>query len=278
MGEYTDKTASQTYSGYTRQDRSSVFGGEDDLWGASEVTTQQLKDPNFTVAFDVDEGAGLLRVDSVKVEIFFKKFMASTTTQEILNEYQQDTVYAEGEQVWAIASDGYTRIYTATAGTSGSSLPVFPNANGSTVEDNDITWTESGLYSPAALPPYWNSELLDATIGVGVNGARTFVVVGRQGKIKTSLDGDAWTERSSGVGEALRGVAAGPDGFIAVGDNGVILSSIDGQEWNQEASGTFETFFSVDYDKANNGFTAVGQEGVVRRKRKDQPWEKIDNI
>lgn len=66
-----DYTASQAYDDYTEDDKLSVFGGEFDLWGLTDVTAETFADPTLKVVFDADLGNGIYRVDDVKVEVFF---------------------------------------------------------------------------------------------------------------------------------------------------------------------------------------------------------------
>lgn len=59
--------------------------------------------------------------------------------------HETSTAYASGLMVWAVASDGIKHFYSSSGGTSGGSAPTFPTSG--TVSDNDITWTEQGLYT-----------------------------------------------------------------------------------------------------------------------------------
>jgi hypothetical protein len=205
MAEVTH-TATQTYSDYTANDSLSVFGGEEDMFGA-EITRDVLIDPTFKVLFDAELGSGVVSVDDVSVEVF----------------------------------------YTIDAGN-----PELINAEG--------------------LNTY---GLLSGTIGRGEYGETIFVVVGGQGVIKTSPDGETWTERESGTAFALRGVAAGIHGFIAVGDYGIALYSDYGETWVQEDTLTNEQLLSVAYDLPTNTFTACGANEVIRRRSTDGIWQDV---
>jgi hypothetical protein len=57
--------------------------------------------------------------------------------------------------------------------------------------------------------------------------------VGEQGELLTSVDGEAWLSRSSGVTSRLRSIATGHGGFVAVGNGGTIITSSDGRTWTQ---------------------------------------------
>lgn len=276
MGDLlTDYTATEAYDDYTAQDKDSVFGGPEDLWGASEITLTQLRDPSFAVKFDADLGTTLIRADMVKVEIFYTTPGTDAQNALLHPEHQTSTTYAEGDIVWIIADDGIAHQYVSSGGTSDATAPVFTSAAGSTVSDGDITWTEAGQYQPASLPPYYQSDLLSGAIGRDANGVKTFVIVGTKGTVKTSQDGETWTEQDSGVAETLRGVAAGNTGFKAVGDNGRIISSPDGENWSIEASETTDSLFDVDFDRIRGGFSAVGKDGIIRH-RDNQKWNTIE--
>lgn len=266
--QVNEYTSSDTYSDYGLSEKYSVFGGEDDLWGADEITLEQIQDPNFSIKFDTDLGAGRFRVDSVRVELFYILPGSGAQNATVYEQWSPLTVYALNEIIWAIASDGTIRQYQATtAGTSGSVQPTFGSIPGSVYDDGTVQWTEVGQYLAAEMPPYYASELLSGAIGRGPSGQRRFIVVGQKGVIKYSDDGQTWTQVESGVGNALRGVTAGPNGFIAVGDNGTILRSSGGVTWTKEESGTLETLFGVDYDLKNDSFTAVGLNGLIRKKK-----------
>lgn len=268
MEEYFDQTADQSYDDYTAEDRFSEFGGEDDLWGLSEITVGQIQDPNFKIKFDADLGAARIRADQVKIEVFYTVPGTDVQNAQIYPEHQTNTAITNGDIVWVIADDGIAHQYVATgSGFTGSEAPVFPSWTGKTVVDGDITWTEAGQYQPASLPPYYKSTLLSGAIGTDENGERIFIIVGQKGLIKTSKDGKDWTERNSGVSETLRGVAAGLNGFMAVGDNGVILSSTNGVAWGREQSNTKDSLYAVDFDRSRGGFSAVGKDGLIRQKQ-----------
>lgn len=265
--EIIEYTADQAYSNYDRVDRVSEFGGKDDLWGATEITVAQLKDPNFSVLFDMELGAATFRADEVKVEVFYLRPAVGAQNATVYPEHENYTQYNDGDIIWVIADDGVAHEYVASGtGYSGVIPPTFPSFSGDTIVDGEIEWIESGVYQPASLPPYYESGLLSGAIGRNAAGQRTFLVVGQKGVVKTSEDGETWTIQDSGVVDTLRGVAAHEDGFVAVGDNGVIISSPDGVTWSREESGAKDSFFSVDYDRTNGTFSAVGKDGLIRQK------------
>lgn len=72
-------------------------------------------------------------------------------------------------------------------------------------------------------------------------GANTYVMVGENGKIITSTDGETWTQRTSGVATHLRYVVYGNNKFVAAGDSGTILTSTDGITWTAVTGYTGDT-------------------------------------
>lgn len=262
-----DYTASQTYDNYALPDRVSTFGGETDLWGASEITVAQLMDSSFKVAFDADVGGGVLRVDRVTIEVYYTAPPSAPQNQPTYNTHAVSTNYTGGNIVWAIADDGVAHLYTATgSGLSGATAPVFPGTAGATTVDGAITWTESGQYQPASLPKNYDSLLTAGAIGRNAAGERIFIVVGKNGLIKTSTDGTTWTEQTSGIAETLRGIAASSGKLVACGDNGAVITSTDGGvTWTRESSGTTEPLFTVNFNARDNSFTVAGKDGIIRR-------------
>jgi len=73
--------------------------------------------------------------------------------------------------------------------------------------------------------------------------------------------GTTWTQRTSGTGNELEGVAYGNGRFVVVGEGGTILTSPDGVNWAAQASGTGNNLEAVTY--ANGRFVAVGWFGTI---------------
>src|ERR1051325_1248632 len=91
--------------------------------------------------------------------------------------------------------------------------------------------------------------------GVGFCKDR-FVIVGGQGEIYVSSNGDDWRQARVHSCSNLRGVAYGGGVFVAVGDGGAILTSQSATEWTPQASGTTNQLQAVAY--GNKTFTVVG--------------------
>jgi hypothetical protein len=73
--------------------------------------------------------------------------------------------------------------------------------------------------------------------------------------------GTTWTQRTSGTGNELEGVAYRNGLFVAVGQDGTILTSPDGVNWTAQTSGTSNWLYEVAY--GNNTFVAVGRNGTI---------------
>jgi hypothetical protein len=102
----------------------------------------------------------------------------------------------------------------------------------------------------APLPP--EQTLYDVTFGAG-----TFVAVGANGTIFSSVSGGAWGPTSSGVSNTLRAVAYGGGSFVAAGDHGVLLSSPDGVNWTQRSVSAVITSPHMAY--GNGRFVVAGK-------------------
>jgi hypothetical protein len=92
-------------------------------------------------------------------------------------------------------------------------------------------------------------------------GGGFFVIVGDDGEILTSPDGEHWTTPNSGTSVILTGVVWGSSGFVAIGDAGTILTSPDGSIWTKRNSGIKQTLFGVAF--GNNTFVVVGDGGTM---------------
>ncbi len=87
------------------------------------------------------------------------------------------------------------------------------------------------------------------------------VAVGVTGRLLTSPDGITWTLRASTTTNNLRGIAWGSGAYVAVGNSGTILRSTDGITWAEQTSGTSITLQGVCY--GNGQFVAVGESGLL---------------
>ena len=98
-----------------------------------------------------------------------------------------------------------------------------------------------------------------AAIAAASNGKVT--VVGANGTILTSSDGNTWTPRTSGTSASLEGVTAADIAFIAVGTGGRILTSANGNNWGVVQSKTAIDLASVAW--SGTLFVAVGAAGTI---------------
>ncbi len=103
-------------------------------------------------------------------------------------------------------------------------------------------------------------------------GAGQFVMVGRDGKIRTSSDGAAWAAINSPSDKALVGIARSAACFVAVGWSGEIIRSTDGVTWSRRTSGTTKDLYGVAV--AGTGFTAVGDGGTILTSADGLSWQK----
>jgi hypothetical protein len=101
------------------------------------------------------------------------------------------------------------------------------------VSEDGVTWTLGSLESTSSFSSLASS------------GAGTTVVMGAQGKARTSPEGVVWTTRITGTTKDVYQVVYADSQFMAVGSNGLILNSLDGIAWTQPASGTPNALVSV---------------------------------
>lgn len=105
----------------------------------------------------------------------------------------------------------------------------------------------------ATLPP--GVTLYGATFGGG-----TFVSVGANGVIYSSVSGGPWTPRTSGTTNRLEAVAFGGGLFMAAGEDGTLVSSPDGVTWTERSIVVTQKTPQIAY---GNGRFVVGGKGGV---------------
>jgi hypothetical protein len=102
----------------------------------------------------------------------------------------------------------------------------------------------------------WTSTSLPGAMGVHsiTHDDSMFVVVGEQGAVFSSPDGEAWTDQSlSGETGWFGGVCHGGTTFVAVGSDGRIMTSADGAAWSAISSPTKKTLLDVAYTPGQDG-------------------------
>jgi hypothetical protein len=85
-----------------------------------------------------------------------------------------------------------------------------------------------------------------------IYGGGVFCAVGDVGLVRTSPDGNTWTNRNSGTTYNIYGVTYGGGQFVAVGYHGIILTSPNGSTWTTRAP----------YTKNGDSFTCVAYNGT----------------
>jgi len=117
----------------------------------------------------------------------------------------------------------------------------------------------------------WN--LRPSLIASDLRGAAfgtTFVVVGANGAMFSTLDGVSWTPINYVVTNDLNAVFYGNGRYVAVGAGGVALTSTDATTWAAVSSGTANNL----YAGASNGAVhlAVGTSGTFTVSADGQTW------
>jgi hypothetical protein len=109
-------------------------------------------------------------------------------------------------------------------------------------------------------------------------GAAGLVAVGTGGKILTSLDGEAWTVRTSATDRWLTSVGYGNDRYVAVGEDGIILTSTDARSWTKvSVTGTTSRLNKVVF--GDGRWIAVGENAAMVTSTDDaRTWTAIPAV
>lgn len=99
---------------------------------------------------------------------------------------------------------------------------------------------------------------VQATMNDAVFGNGTFVAVGDNGSIYSSVQGGPWLQRQTDTTKALSCVAYGNGYFIAAGTNGTVVVSPDGIRWESHSLVVTQTNVRITF---GNGVFVVGGNG-----------------
>src|SRR5690606_24865503 len=101
-------------------------------------------------------------------------------------------------------------------------------------------------------------------------GPPGFVVVGVDGKIAFSEDGEEWEEQTSGVSADLADVKYIPGfGYIVVGESSVALKSEDGKDWSRITLPVSTSWYSIQF---NDGQIVIGGRNYVLTSIDGETW------
>jgi photosystem II stability/assembly factor-like uncharacterized protein len=113
------------------------------------------------------------------------------------------------------------------------------------------------------------------------DGDSSYVVIGSQGRIISSDDGQNWLERKSGTDKALRSITWGKKLFVIVGEGGIILLSSDGVTWEKVSTYIKNDLYKVLWDghrfiTFDKNFFYFSEDGLEWEK-KIIPKEEVSN-
>lgn len=110
-------------------------------------------------------------------------------------------------------------------------------------------------------------------------GGGQFVAVGENATILTSIDGTAWTARSTGATWLLAvAYSAELQRYVAIGDQGTVLTSSDAVTWTARTSGTTQRLNGIAANSdltasaSTPRFLAVGEAGTVLTSSDGLAW------
>ncbi len=126
------------------------------------------------------------------------------------------------------------------------------------VSSDGITWTRA-----ATTTGFTNVN--DVTFARNL-----YVTVGDTGRIFTSTNATAWTQRTSPVTTQLNAIAGSASGFVAGGAGGAILSSPDGTTWTSQTSGTTQPLRAAAFGAGR--YVMVGDNGAIVQSADGTSW------
>jgi hypothetical protein len=178
--------------------------------------------------------------------------------------YGSGTFVAAGDQGTILTStDGNDWIRRTSGGTvfydvawNGSQFMVVGYDDSSPQSQGSIYTSADGVLWTRRHPPF-NGRFSGVTVGTGL-----FVVVGGEGNILSTPDGNIWFSQSSDF-YRLQGVTHSSGLFVAVGDSTVYVSS-DGLRWtNQNSFPSDSQLGLVGVAFGSDRFVAVGGKGII---------------
>jgi len=97
-----------------------------------------------------------------------------------------------------------------------------------------------------------------------------FFIVGDNGYMAVSLDGEEWTEINTGTLSKINAVCFGKGKYIAVGDGGLILYSLNGKKWVEESNPSFTK--AIKYVYFGGNLFVLGGENELRYSTNGYNW------
>lgn len=166
------------------------------------------------------------------------------------------------------STDGTTWTARTTTETDDLKAIVFSSTPGATqAVGNNRSITQTGLLGMA-----WADRMTPITNTIwGMEYANNqFIIVGANGSIYTSANGDYFTSKTSNTTSQLNGVTFGNSKWIAVGAAGALTSSTDnGATWTATTVGT-QDINNIAY--GNGVYVMVADSGKVRTSTDGTTW------
>lgn len=178
-------------------------------------------------------------------------------------------VAAGGRQTIATSPDGvkWTR---REMGDSGSISGMAVDEGGSRVVAVGGTYERATCYVNSGGANWMNADIASRWLSDVAWGAGQFVVVGEDGMIFVSPDGENWSRRVSVTSSSLYALTWSGTQFVAVGYRGAVVTSADGVTWSSQGSGTGENLRAV---AAGGGrIVAVGEAGGIVTSMNGSGW------
>ncbi len=121
-------------------------------------------------------------------------------------------------------------------------------------------------------------SILDPGVTADLNGvvyhAGQWVAVGEDGIVLTSADGVGWSEQNTSIAGHLNAVASGGTSLVAVGDDGAIFASGDGTNWSPGNANVSGDLNGVAF--GDGRFVAVGASGAILTSVDAFDWTQVE--
>lgn len=100
---------------------------------------------------------------------------------------------------------------------------------------------------------------------------KTIIIVGNNGTILSSEDGNNFFESESGIDKNINGITGEKDLLVACADDGIILSSTDGKVWKVIQTNTKGNVISISSNKTL--FAAITDAGEILLSKNGIEWD-----
>lgn len=118
-------------------------------------------------------------------------------------------------------------------------------------------------------------RLLGATSYIDASGNSRFVVVGENGWLMTSTNGNSWTKRDTNTNKDIRDVVYSRGRLAAVGENVILSSTDNGGTWSKMENSSWDLY---GVEGSVGEFIAVGADGLTLQSTGLGSWVSVGSV